>query len=56
MKILFLADANSIFKLFKDKNLKDQMEENARDRVAKQFNWNENVVQMVNVYQENEFL
>ena len=48
--------ANSIFKLFKDKNLKDQMAENARDRVAKQFNWNKNVVQMVNVYQENEFL
>ena len=48
--------ANSIFKLFKDKNLKDQMEENARNRVAKQFNWNNNVVQMVNVYQENEFL
>ena len=48
--------ANSIFKLFKDKNLKDQMEKNARDRVAKQFNWNKNVIQMVNVYQENEFL
>ena len=48
--------ANSIFKLFKDKNLKDQMEENARDRVAKKFNWNKNVIQMVNVYQENEFL
>ena len=48
--------ANSICKLFKDKNLKDQMEENARNRVAKQFNRNNNVVQMVNVYQENEFL
>ena len=48
--------ANSIFKLFKDKNLKDQMEENARDHVTKQFNWNKNVIQMVNVYQENEFL
>ena len=48
--------ANSIFKLFKDKNLKDQMEENARDRVAKQFNWNKNVTQMINLYQENEFL
>ena len=48
--------ANSIFKLFKDKNLKDQMEANARDRVAKQFNWKKNVIQMVNVYQEIEFL
>ena len=48
--------ASSIFKLFKDKNLKDQMEKNARDHVTKQFNWNKNVIQMVKVYQENEFL
>ena len=48
--------ASLIFKLFKDKNLKNRMEENTRERVIKQFNWNENVAQMINVYQENEFL
>jgi len=48
--------ANSIFKLFKDKSLKDQMGKNARDRVAKQFNWNKNVSQMINLYKENKIL
>ena len=44
--------AITILKLFENKHLKNQKGENARDRVAKQFNWNKNVAQMVNVYKK----
>ena len=55
LQLLAAEGEDAILKLFADKSLKDQMGENARNRVAKQFNWEKNVIQMVNIYQKMDF-
>ena len=42
--------AESIVKLYEEKELRSKLGENARKRVEKKFNWKNNVSEMIKVY------
>lgn len=44
--------AEDIEKLVLDKNLREQIGQNGRERVKKLYNWDDNVKQMINIYEE----
>lgn len=46
------ATANAIDKLILDKNLREKMGKAGRERVSRLYNWEDNVQQMINIYEE----
>ncbi len=44
--------ADSIIKLYLNENYRNKLSKNARDWVVKNFNWEENVNQMINIYKQ----
>jgi glycosyltransferase involved in cell wall biosynthesis len=44
--------ANALIKLITDRKLKNKMGKMGRERVIRDFNWNEKVIEMLNLYRK----